>query len=146
MKFDSSFLMLDNHIKMCYINERDGYGNVFILKKEKIMRERRKNYRFKVFFPVQCIILQGRKKYFYTICKDLCLTGIKILSDNFLPQGKDMKINIDLIDVNAPIKAHILWCNKELFTTRYYAGLRFYRLSKEAKHHLKTFIGKIYSN
>ena len=110
------------------------------------MRERRKNYRFKVFFPVQCIILPERKKYFYTICKDLCLTGIKILSDNFLPQGKDIKINIDLIDVNAPIKAQVLWCNKEPFTTRYYAGLKFYRLNKETKHYLETFIGKVYSN
>jgi c-di-GMP-binding flagellar brake protein YcgR len=107
------------------------------------MKERREYPRFGVSFPVECTILPERKKYFYTVSKDLSMVGVRILSEDFLPRKKFMKVNINLIDTVAEIKAQVVWCNKEPYSRRYYAGLKFLEINEKNKHNLGTFLGRI---
>lgn len=110
------------------------------------MKEQRKEPRVKVSFPVSCTVLPERKKYFYTVSKDLSLSGIRIISEKFLASGKDIKLSIDLINEVAELKAKIVWCNKEPYVERYYAGLKFLETNKETKEKLENFLQKTYSS
>jgi c-di-GMP-binding flagellar brake protein YcgR len=104
------------------------------------MDERRKFPRVGVSFPVECVILPERKKLFYTVSKDLSIEGAKILSEEFLPVGKDMKVNINLIKEIAEVKAKVVWCNKARYMERYYAGLKFLEINEKNKRNLNIFI------
>lgn len=108
------------------------------------MKERRKEQRVKVSFPVECVLLPERKRFFYTVSKDLSFSGTKILSEEFLSWGKDIKITINLINEMAELKAKVVWCNKEPYAERYYSGLKFLEINKETKRKLGNFIDKTY--
>ena len=107
------------------------------------MKEKRQNPRVGISFPVECVSLPERKEMFYTVSKDLSLGGIKILSEDFLPTGKDLRINVNLINEMASAKAKVIWCNKEPYSDRYYAGLKFFELNKRNKTNLNHLINKI---
>lgn len=107
------------------------------------IKERRELGRISISFPIECLTLPERNSIFYTVCKDLSSNGIRILSESFLPEGGNMKININLIDEMAAVKAEVIWCNKEARSHRYYAGLRFMEVSDSNKKHLAHFIDKI---
>ena len=101
--------------------------------------ERRKGSRVNISFPIGCTTLTSHK-YFYTVCKDISSSGLRIITDNFLPQGNSIKVNLDLISQVVSVKAKVMWCNKERYSDRYYAGLLFTETNARAKEHLSQFI------
>jgi len=113
------------------------------MSREKEKVEKRKYSRVKVSFPVECIVLPERKSFFYTVSKDLNLGGVRIVSEKFLPKDQEVKVNINLIDEMALIKAKVVWCSKERYSERYYAGLRFLEINEQDKTNLNNFIRKV---
>lgn len=108
-----------------------------------IMTDKRQEPRFGVSFPVECVMLPNRKKIFYTVSKDLSSSGVKILHEDFLKQGNDIKVNINLIEEMAEVKAKVVWCSKAAHADRYYVGLKFMEVSPRHKQALKHFINKL---
>ncbi len=107
------------------------------------MKERRKDLRVKVSFPVECIVLPERRSFFYTVSKDLSLGGVRILSENFLPKNQEVRVNINLIEEMVLIKARVVWCSKERCSERYSAGLRFLEINEKDRTNLNNFIRKV---
>lgn len=107
------------------------------------MEEKRVETRVGVSFPVECTVLPNRRKVFYTVSRDLSGSGVKILHEEFMSRGKDMKININLIDEIAEVKAKVVWCNKTAHSDRYYVGLKFMEINDKNRRALKYFINKI---
>jgi len=108
------------------------------------MEERRKSSRVHISFPIECRVLPERKKIFYTVTKNLSIGGVKILSEEFFPKEKTLKININLINEIIEVKAKVVWCNKEPYSERYQMGLCFLEMNKKNKDQLKAFLEKIY--
>jgi len=108
------------------------------------MEERRKSVRVGISFPIECRVLPERKKIFYTVTKNLSMGGIKILTEEFFPKEKTLKININLINEIIEAKAKVVWCNKEPYSERYQMGLCFLEMNKKNKDQLKAFLEKIY--
>jgi len=108
-----------------------------------IMEEKRQEPRFGVSFPVECVMQPERKKIFYTVSRDLSHNGAKILHEDFVKKGKDLKVNINLIDEIAEVKAKVMWCTKAAQTNRYYVGLKFLGMSSRHKQALNYFINRI---
>ncbi len=106
------------------------------------MKERRKDPRIDISFPVECKILSSRD-YFYTVSKDLSLNGTRILSNDFLRKSDSLKLNINLIDKVLNIKAKVSWCTKEKINRRYSTGLKFIELTEPNKNELVKFLTKI---
>ncbi|MFA5270923.1 MAG: PilZ domain-containing protein [Candidatus Omnitrophota bacterium] len=101
--------------------------------------ERRKNTRTYVSFPVECSFLPS-KGYFYTVSKDLSLSGTRIISNDFLPKNNQLMLNINFIDKVVDLKAKVVWCNKERTVDRYFAGLEFIEVPAEGKKYLNSII------
>ncbi len=108
------------------------------------MEERRKESRTIISFPVACDFLP-RRNYFYTVCKDLSHNGIRIITNNFIPRGGFLKMNLNLIDKIINLKAKVMWCNKERYADRYQAGLKFIELDNISKTYLRGFIVSVQS-
>lgn len=107
------------------------------------MKERRINPRAGISFPVECKTLPSRE-YFYTVCKDLSMVGIRILSNSFIPKNSLLKLQVNLIDTVVDLKAKLVWCNKERKADRYSAGLEFIELNDKGKQSLAHFLGKVF--
>jgi len=103
------------------------------------MIEKRKELRAGTTFPVSCNTLSNRN-YFYTVCRDLSSEGAKIITDNFIPSGDSMQIDINLITKVINLKAKVMWCNKERYSDRYSAGLMFTELTKQARDQISNFL------
>lgn len=108
-----------------------------------IMEEKRVEPRVGVSFPVECTVLPNRRKIFYTVSKDLSSGGVRVVHEEFLAKGKDLKVNINLIDDIAEVKAKVMWCNKTAHADRYYLGLKFMEINDSNKRALRYFINKI---
>ncbi|MDD5195114.1 MAG: PilZ domain-containing protein [Candidatus Omnitrophica bacterium] len=109
------------------------------------MNERRNSFRAGVSFPVECNLLPQRN-YFYTVSKDLSVSGIRIVSNDFLSCGNCLKLNINLIDKVVDLKAQVVWCSKERVADRYVAGLKFMEISENNKGELSQLLKKIYNS
>ena len=107
------------------------------------MKERRETQRVDVSFPVECNLLTQRN-YFYTVSKDLSLGGAKILSNDFLARGNNIKMNINLIDSVVMLKAKVSWCNKDRASDRYLCGVEFTEVNANNKNELCQFLNTIY--
>ena len=106
------------------------------------MEERRKYLRADVSFPVECDLLT-QNNYFYTVCKDLCLGGIKILSNKFISKDNILKININFIDEVLRLKAKVIWCNRKRVSDRYVIGLEFIELNVSNQKNIQRFLNKV---
>lgn len=107
------------------------------------MEERRKAVRVHISFPIECRVLPERRKVFYTVTKNLSIGGAKILSEEFLPKEKTLKININLVNEIIEAKAKVVWCNKEPYSERYQMGLCFLEMNKKNRDQLRAFLEKI---
>jgi len=109
------------------------------------MKDKRKDPRVAISFPVECNMLSQRE-YFYTVSKDLSKGGARIIANNFLPKGNILKLNINFIEQTMGIKAEIAWCNKERIGERYQAGLKFVETNENNKRTLEAFLNQIYNS
>jgi c-di-GMP-binding flagellar brake protein YcgR len=106
------------------------------------MDNRRGHDRVKISFPVECSLPTARQ-YFYTVSKDLSQGGVKIFSDNFIPRGNNIKVNINLIDCVLSFNSKVAWCNKERVSDRYVTGLQFVDTNKTAEADLSRFLNRV---
>lgn len=107
------------------------------------VKNRRKEDRVGISFPVECIMLPDRRKIFYTVSRDLSMGGVKILTEDFVTPGQDMKLCINLINAMAEVKAEVAWCTKRSYSEQYYVGLRFSEVNDKNKNNLGKFIDKV---
>ena len=105
--------------------------------------DRRTNPRINISFPVECR-RPADKSYFYTVCKDLSVGGTKILSDKFMPKGKKIDLNINLVDNVVDLKAKVAWCVRERMADRYAMGMEFIEVNEDNRARLSGLLGKIY--
>ena len=106
------------------------------------MKNRRKNHRVDVSFPVECKTLPSRN-YIYTVSKDLSVGGTKILTSDHLKKNATLRLNINLIDSVVNLKAKVSWCTKESASQRYSSGLEFVEITQPNLKELSDFLGKI---
>ena len=117
----------------------------YVINKCKIlgnMKERRKNPRVSVSFPIECKELT-QSGYFCTVSKDLSISGARIVSNDFMSKDDSLRVNINLIDSVVPLKAKVVWCKKERVPNRYSIGLEFIELTAEGKSNLARFLNKV---
>lgn len=107
-----------------------------------MQHERRVQPRIHTTFPVECDKLPQRK-FFYTVCKDVSLSGAKIISFEFLPKDHSLKLIINLIEKIVQVKAKVVWCNKDRNSERYTAGLVFIELNEDGKQTLTKFVDNV---
>jgi c-di-GMP-binding flagellar brake protein YcgR len=107
--------------------------------------EKRISQRIDTAFFVKCMPLpeESEKKCFYTIIKDLSSGGIQILSEDSLPLGKNLKIDINLIHENAQACAEVVWNYKIPAAERYCIGLKFLDICENSKRKLGEVINTI---
>ncbi|MBN2482585.1 MAG: PilZ domain-containing protein [Candidatus Omnitrophica bacterium] len=106
-------------------------------------KERRQENRIGISFPVECTLLPDRKKVFYTVSRDLSMGGVRILTEDFVSPGQDIKLSINLINALAEVKAQVAWCNKRSYSEQYYVGLKFDEINEKNKSNLGKFIDKV---
>jgi len=109
------------------------------------MEDKRKEPRTPISFPVACDFLP-QQSYFYTVCKDLSSCGIRLITNDFIPRGRLLKINLNLIDKVIDLKAKVMWCNKQRYSDRYYTGLEFADVDKTNQAYLKGFLATTRDN
>ena len=107
--------------------------------------EKRETQRIDTAFFVKCIPLPEEKenKCFYTVIKDLSSGGIQILTEDSLPLGKNLKIDINLIHENAHAFAEVVWQYKIPAGERYCVGLKFLDICENSKRKLGEVINTI---
>ncbi|MCU0821658.1 MAG: PilZ domain-containing protein [Spirochaetes bacterium] len=107
--------------------------------------EKRETQRIDTAFFVKCMPLpeEKEKKCFFTVIKDLSSGGIQILTENSLPLGKNLKIDINLIHENAQACAQVVWQYKEPEAERYCVGLKFLDICDNSKRKLGEVINTI---
>lgn len=105
------------------------------------MINKRQYPRVGVSFPVECKALPSQS-YFYTVCKDLSLGGVKIINNDFISTDDYLKININLIDKVINLKAKVAWCSKERVSERYSTGLTFVEMNQTTQKDLSNFLNK----
>ncbi|MDD5070500.1 MAG: PilZ domain-containing protein [Candidatus Omnitrophica bacterium] len=108
------------------------------------MSEKREHTRVGISFPVECDFLT-KNCYFYTVSKDMSSGGVKIVTDDFIPMGNSLKLNINLIEKVVRLKAKVAWCNKERANDRYSVGLQFSEISDTNKRSIDQFLNQIYN-
>jgi len=110
-----------------------------------MLSEKRETQRIDTAFFVKCMPLpEGKeKKCFYTVIKDLCFGGIQILTEDPLPLGKNLKIDINLIHENAQAFAEVVWQYKVPAAERYCVGLKFLDICENSKQKLGEVINTI---
>jgi len=106
--------------------------------------EKRKHPRVEISFPVECTFLPKRN-YFFTVSKNISRGGVKIFSDEFLPKGSKVKLNLNLISTVISSTAKVAWCSKERTSQRYSAGLEIVEINNENEKELAKLVGKIYN-
>jgi c-di-GMP-binding flagellar brake protein YcgR len=106
------------------------------------MKDRRKESRTSVAFPVEYSLEKG-KNPFYTVSKNINTTGIEILSENSFSPGKQLKLYINFIDKVALAKAKVIWCQKEVYSERYRTGLKFLTMTEKNTSQLDSLISSL---
>jgi c-di-GMP-binding flagellar brake protein YcgR len=107
------------------------------------MREERRRYpRLAISFPVECDLCTGNS-YFYTVTKDISLTGIRIVANTFLPRNYPLKIKINLINRVLQLRAKVAWCNQMRASERYSAGLEFMEPTPRQEQDISCFLNKV---
>ena len=107
------------------------------------MGEKRKYRRITASLPLHCTILPERKIVFNTISKNLSSVGLKILCRDFLSAGNTLKLNINLINGAAELKAQVIWCNKRPYSDDYYVGLELIEVEQKDQGILDNFIDEV---
>ena len=111
---------------------------------DKKMKDKRKQERVHISFPVECNSL-SRRNYFYTVSKDLTVEGARILSDTFISKGDSVRLNINLIDRVVALKARVAWCNRERASSRFSVGLQFVEITPQSKNAINRFLNRVYN-
>lgn len=106
------------------------------------MKERRKESRTNVAFPVEYSLGKG-KNTFYTVSKNINTAGIEIVSESSFSPGKQLKLHINFIDKVALAKAKVIWCQKEVYSERYRLGLKFLTLTEKNTSQLDSLISSL---
>ena len=109
------------------------------------MLERRQQTRIGVSFPVECDMV-SKQCYFYTVSRDLSSSGAKVIFNEKVPKGGNLKLNINLIDSVVSVKAKVMWCAKDRISDRYSAGLRFVDVNKPTEKAIFQFLNQIYNS
>ncbi|MDY6933753.1 MAG: PilZ domain-containing protein [Spirochaetota bacterium] len=110
------------------------------------MEDRRIEPRIDTAFIVKCKVLPKRDKTFFTVINNLSTGGIKIFCDKSLPLGKNVDVNINLLQETAEAKAQVVWCSKKKnYSGRYLVGLKFLEVNETNMHKLGNFINVIQS-
>lgn len=116
------------------------------INQDELITARRETLRVVVSFPVKCVLLPHREKFFYTVSKDLSLYGTKIISKDFLASGQEIMVYIDLIKDVVKVKTKVVCSNKASYMERYYVGLQFLEMNREDRQKLLNFLRKIHSS
>lgn len=104
------------------------------------MINKRKNQRISISFPIECNLLP-KCNYFYTVSKDLSVSGTRILANEFMVKDQPLKLNINCVDKILDLKGRVVWCNREPALERYAVGIEFEEVTNENKQYLESFIG-----
>lgn len=107
------------------------------------MTEKRIDQRIDTALFVKCLPLPEEKNCFYTVIKDMSSGGIQILCENCPPLGKNMKIDIDLINDKAQACAQVVWHSKMEPAERYCVGLKFLDVCENSKRKLGEVINTV---
>ena len=107
------------------------------------MNEKRNEARIGTAFIVKCTVLPDENQSFYTVCNDLNSLGLKIFSENFLPLGKILKLDINLLTSTAEAKAKVVWHNNMKSMRRYDIGLKYLELNDTNRAKLVNFINTV---
>lgn len=101
--------------------------------------ERRRSPRLGMSFQVACNML-SKNHYFYTVSKNLCLGGLRIICNEFISVNSPLKISVNLIDRVITLKARVAWCNRRRISDRYSVGLEFLEVNQANKRHIDNFL------
>ncbi len=105
----------------------------------KSQKENRGYPRHKISLPVEYKTISPRK-YFYTVTKNISLSGTNIIVEDSIAKNSQIKLNINLIDKILPLKAKVIWCHKQRETHRHYVGLAFLEINSSLNDELLQFI------
>ena len=107
------------------------------------MNDKRIEPRIDTALFVKCMLLPEEKNCFYTVIKDLSTGGIQILCEDFLPPGKNLKMDINLIQEKAEACAEVVWYYKVPTSERYCIGLKFLEVCEKSRRKLGEVINTI---
>lgn len=85
--------------------------------------------------------LRAEKKYADVLTQDISESGIRMLSDGFIPRMRKVAVRINLsphklIELNGEIK----WSQRVAYSNYYQTGLEFKDLSPDAKRSISEYI------
>jgi len=107
-----------------------------------MVREKRKHARINISFPIGCQI-QGAKKPFYTVFKDISQGGVKVITDNFMKKDSRIKLEINLIDKIIRGIGKVAWCRQKPYSDAYIAGIEFMEITPAGNQALKHLLSQL---
>ncbi|MCK5492536.1 MAG: PilZ domain-containing protein [Candidatus Omnitrophica bacterium] len=106
---------------------------------QKNQKENRAYPRHKISLPVEYKTMSP-KKYFYTVSKDISLSGINLIVEDSIAMNSQVKLNVNLINKIIPLEARVIWCHKQREAHRHYIGLEFSGVNSSLDNELLKFI------
>ena len=106
------------------------------------MKEKRKHLRFNVLLDALCRLEESSKKL--TI-SDFSREGLGILSNEPIPRGKELEIELLIPGDNLPVivSGEIAWTEKERSKGKCYkSGVKLKKISKSDRTHVLSYIYK----
>jgi len=104
-------------------------------------KEQRQSLRVSLYSPLRFQIKSSRK-FGSTVSRDISLGGIRFLTDNFVPVGTSMILEVNLGDTPNIVNAiaDVVWTQKLPHTDRYQMGLRFSEIGEPYHQEISDYI------
>jgi len=107
----------------------------------KIYKEQRQFPRVSLDSPLRFQI-KSTHKYGDTICRDISEGGIRFLSEDFVPLGTSIVLEVNLGSLSKIINAvaEVVWTQKLAHSDRYQLGLKFSEIDEPYHQEVSEFV------
>lgn len=131
-----SIIKLASGGRLCYILKKENMIGLV-----KIYQEQRRFPRVALNSEVKFQIRQSNK-FGLTCCRDISEGGVRILTEEFIPLGTTMKLEIILKNALKCIDAiaEVVWLQRMLHSERYQMGLRFREIADAYRNDVHEFV------
>ena len=83
-----------------------------------------------------------RKGGFYAsaLTNDLSLTGTRVNSDRFFPQGVNLNLELNILSRVINPVGRVVWSRSQPYSNRYQMGIEFIEINTRDKNYLSDYI------
>ncbi|MDP1853745.1 MAG: PilZ domain-containing protein [Candidatus Omnitrophota bacterium] len=77
----------------------------------------------------------------YTVTRDISVGGLKLLTNNFIPRGTEIQIEVELPHLDlVNTSATVVWSSRINHSEEYLSGIRFTELNETSKGNITDLV------